>query len=395
MKSHLRMALSAGLILGLVLVWRTAHAAPIDGLSATEIAAAQQLSERISTVEWLGPLAPVALSPFFGIACLSGLSLYGGEWVGGQNALLESSVLRNPAVFWTFLVLTILTSIPRLTKVSKPLAQAVDQVEAYAGIITMLAVRFLPGLWAAEATPAEAQTAFAVGMESVVVVQAGLMSISLDVLLGLAAALNILVINAAKFFFEFLVWITPVPFLDACFEAANKFVCAALMGLYAFSPTAATVFNLLLVVASLFILRWAHRRVVFYRHMVFDPIASRLFGKKRRQSRGDLVVFPQQSFGDFPEKARCRLIATDDGWTLVHTRWLRPSIKQHFSNEQARPEARRGWLTHTLDLHAEGASPLIFSRGYDVAWEHLPVLLRLSLADPDENEVQDRKIEFA
>src|SRR5690606_16734208 len=140
MNAHARMVLSACLLLGLVFLWRTASAAPAGDLTAAEIAAAQQLSEQISAVEWLGPLAPVALSPFFGITCLSGLSLFGGEWIVGHNSLLESSVLRSPVVFWTFLVLTIITSIPRLSKVSKPLAQAVDQVETYAGIITILAV---------------------------------------------------------------------------------------------------------------------------------------------------------------------------------------------------------------------------------------------------------------
>src|SRR5690606_547645 len=205
-----------------------------------------------------------------------------------------------------------------------PLAQAVDQVETYAGIITMLAVRFLPGLWAWMSGAGEEPIAAA--LATPVVMQAGALSFSLDVLLALAAVLNILVINAAKFFFEFLVWITPVPFLDACFEAANKFVCAALVGLYAFSPTAATALNLLMLIASLLVLRWAHRRVVFYRHMVFDPILARVFGKKRRQSRGELVVFPQHSFGGFTEKARCVLRATDDGWTLTCYRWLRPPI---------------------------------------------------------------------
>ena len=40
-------------------------------ISEAEIVAAQQFGQTLSIAEWLGPMAPVALSPFFGITCLS------------------------------------------------------------------------------------------------------------------------------------------------------------------------------------------------------------------------------------------------------------------------------------------------------------------------------------
>ncbi len=49
----------------------------VDGWTEQDIVAAQQLSQQLSVAEWLGPMAPVALSPFFGIMLLSGLSFFG------------------------------------------------------------------------------------------------------------------------------------------------------------------------------------------------------------------------------------------------------------------------------------------------------------------------------
>ena len=56
-------------------------------ISEADITAAQQFGHSITVPEWLGPMAPVALSPFFGITCLSGMSLYGGKWISQTNPL--------------------------------------------------------------------------------------------------------------------------------------------------------------------------------------------------------------------------------------------------------------------------------------------------------------------
>ncbi|MFN9720441.1 MAG: hypothetical protein ACK58L_17215, partial [Planctomycetota bacterium] len=167
-------------------------------ISAAEITEVQQFGQSLSFAEWLGPMAPVALSPFFGITCLSALTLFGGDWIAKGNPLLgDNSPLHPPTVFWTFLALTILTSLPRLTKVSKPFAQALDQLEAWSGIITMLVMKFL-------LTKTSSNSALA---------QAGLLEFSSETLLMLAAVVNIFVINTVRFFFEVLIWLTPIPLL--------------------------------------------------------------------------------------------------------------------------------------------------------------------------------------
>ena len=156
----------------------------LSPLPLGEQAVADQLQETISASEWLGPMAPVALSPFFGITCLSGMALFGEGIIPGHNALISAnSPLKSPTLFYSFLILTILTSIPRFTKVSKPIAQIADQVETYAGVITLLVIRYMM-------QPAET------GDTTDVVYQAGIVSFSGETLLMLAAAINIIVINA-------------------------------------------------------------------------------------------------------------------------------------------------------------------------------------------------------
>ena len=59
---------------------------PLDAMAAERMA--EQFSDQISNVEWLAPLAPLALSPFFGITLLSGVACYGPEWLP-NNALVH------------------------------------------------------------------------------------------------------------------------------------------------------------------------------------------------------------------------------------------------------------------------------------------------------------------
>ena len=124
-------------------------------------------------VDWLGPLAPVALSPFFGVTCLSGLALWGPDWMADNAVLNASGPLQSGWLFAIFLLLTILTSLPRLTKVSKPFAQAVDRLETYSVIVILLAIKV--------ATSMESS-----GVEQVAMVQLGIVSFTVDTLLAIA-----------------------------------------------------------------------------------------------------------------------------------------------------------------------------------------------------------------
>ena len=348
--------------------------------TAFNVQAAQQFGQKLSVAEWLGPLAPVALSPFFGITCLAGMALFGGNFISTDNAFLgENSPLHNPTLFWVFLGLTILTSLPRLTKVSKPFAQAVDQLEAWAGVGTLMIIKWL--------------TAGGGENAEVALVHAGIFDVGVDTLLMIAGAVNVIVINAVKFFFEVLIWITPIPFLDAVFEAANKSTCAALMALYGYSPFAATVVNLILFAVCLLVFGWVRRREIFFRTMLLDSVKAWWKGKSV-QPKSELVVFPAQAFGPFRARAKCRLSTTENGWQLKQRRLLRAPLIMQLSSD-ANPEIEQGFFTNTLHLNGAEPATCSFSRLYNSCLPELASHLQLQNRAAGENSQGALRAEFA
>ncbi len=217
------------------------------GQAAADLAVADRVAEAIPWSEVMGPMSPIALSPFFGLACLSGISLLTTRGVLPDNGFLHGHpVLTHPSIFVALLVLAVFTSLPRLTKVSKPLAQFCDFLETYAGVVAVIVVQVVARYAQVEAPPD-------------VILPAGLGTVTLSTLLAALSVVNILVIHAVRFFFELLVWLSPVPLLDAIFEATNKTFCAGLMLLYAFSPWLALVVNILLFLICLALFRRARK----------------------------------------------------------------------------------------------------------------------------------------
>ncbi|MEM7457342.1 MAG: hypothetical protein AAF456_23605 [Planctomycetota bacterium] len=343
-----------------------------DPLEVTDQLMADQLSSAISSSEWLGILAPVAISPFFGIACLCFMSQYGESIIGTNNFVSENPVLQEPVVLWVFVVLTLLTSLPRLTKVSKPVAQACDQIETWAGIITVIVIKVAAANATGEAQP-DAATAQ--------IVQMGFFTMSGDVLLSIAAIINIVVINTIKFFFEVMVWLTPFPFVDALLEAANKMACAGLMAIYAWSPLAATILNLLLFAACAFVFLRVRRYSEYLRAVLIDPLRSLLSSEFGKPKSAELIVFPKDEFGPFPAKAKLSLQRTDDGWILFWRRWLLPGRELQLNSPDVNLEIDRGLIINRIEVTGAHSETLLFTRRYSSNMRELSELLSIPIED--------------
>lgn len=361
---------------------------PLDsqGLDSGNIAETTTMVQASGLTELLGPLTPLALSPFFGVTCLSAISLWGPEWASNSPMLGSSGALRSETIFITFLVLTLISSIPRFTKVSKPFAQAVDRLEAYAVIIILIVVKI-------------AANVDAPGNEPVVMLKMGVPEIGLETFLALAMIVNILVINSVKFFFEFLAWLTPVPFMDAVFEVCNKTLCIGLMAIYAFSPTLATVINLAFFLVALIVFRWIYRRTLFYRTMILDPVLARVWPPYAKARNNELVVFNRSELGKFPAKSRLRLRRREDGsngWILRESRWWLP--QREFVLETGNNLAMHlGWLMHSVQISdGDHKTHLTFSRRYNEATlRTLATELGITMTtDVIEHSSTERALEF-
>ena len=362
----------------------------LDGsFGVDEITATSGWVQATGVTEWMGPLAPVALSPFFGVTCLSGLALWGPSWATDNPMLGTTGALRSEVIFTIFLLLTILTSVPRFTKVSKPFAQAVDRIEAYAVIVILLVIK---GSAMMESPPDE----------PIAMVQLGVVSFTVDALLAIAMIVNVLVINSVKFFFEFLVWLTPVPFLDAVFEVCNKTLCAMLMAIYAFSPTLATLINLAFFLVAAILFRWVSRRVRFYRTMLLDPVLAKVWPGYAKPRHAELIVFNRDEFGPFPAKSRLRLRRSGteaDGWNLREANWWMPAHECTLPVE-ARVQVSRGWIMNALeacDSDTGKENVFTFSRRYNLETlqsllDDLGIPLAESTVEKNQNEL---KLEFS
>lgn len=344
----------------------------VEEFDAETVVAANSFVASTGMVDWLGPMSPIAMSPFFGITCLSGLSLYGPEWMADNQLIRSAGPIKHHWFFGLFLVLTVLTSLPRLTKVSKPFAQAVDRLEAYAVIVILLVIK----IGSSMASP---------GAESVQLVQLGVFDVTLDTLLAVAMVINVLVVNSVKFFFEFLVWLTPVPLLDAVFEICNKTLCAALMAVYVISPTLATVINLCMLVFAAILFRWISRRVRFYRTMILDPVVARLWASYARPRHPQLIVFPKEQIGPFKPKSRLKLTrqTEDGGWILDEASWWRPAKRFELSPD-CQPELHQGWVMNAIRMNQDGDNELTFSRRYGAeALTSLAEQLGITMSQPE------------
>jgi len=322
-----------------------------DGLTADDQEKVTGLAGTVSAMEWLGPLAPIAISPFFGLACLCGISQY-GDGVLPLNAFVsDNPVLQNPAVLWVFVALTIVTSLPRLTKVSKPVGQAIDQLEAWSGIITILIIRFAG--FASSAEPASEATA----MMAVPVLQCGFFSVSADVLFSVAAIVNILVINTVKFFFEVSVWLMPF-----------------------------TILNLVIFLACFAAFRWVKRQTTYMRSILWDPLRAMLQKSHGVPVAKQLTVFPQTSIGPFAAKERLQLVDRGEDWELLQKRFLLPSRSHVLPKSTNRLEVAQGLIVNRINVASEsGSSALLFTRRFNDHLPELAGLLGISVARPSES----------
>lgn len=324
------------------------------------------LAQQLATSEWLGPLAPIALSPFFGLTALSGIATYGPEWLQQRSGLFaESSMLNSPMLFWTMLMLSILTSLPRLSKVSKPLALAAENLEAYSAIIILIAVRMLAGAGpAADSSQEVASNTF-----SNVVLSAGVVSVSIDVLMSAVAALNVLVINGVKLFCEFVIWLVPFPTIDALVELVNKALCAALLSLYCFSPTAATAVNLLVLIACALIFGWTYRRLRYYRHVIAGPLLAWLSPSWFAQRGQTFIGFCEEPTAGFP---RYSLVTIDRNSTTgfrVTGRWWWKRLE--LSLDAKTEETETGVIANRLVLVDASGKEFAFLHRHWVAGDSL------------------------
>lgn len=346
-----------------------------------------RLVQTIPWTDYLGPLAPVALSPFFGVTLLSGSAILAANDVMPATPLTTNAeILQEPVVFGVFLALTVMTSAPRLTKVTKPFAQAMDQLESYAGIVTVFLIQ-------AAATLAANQAEATAGVLAEPL-RGGFLDGGIAGALMLLSVINLFVINTVKFVFETLIWLSPIPLVDAFFEAALKAVTAGLMAIYIYSPGLAALIDLALFALSLLVFRWAFRLMGYGRSILFAPLAHGLLkriglskdpsidiargpGAVRAaypDAKAVLPVHLSKKQKKFPKRARAYLVRLKDGGAVMVRKPLTGALVVLGDEVPLKTlHAKRGWLAHTVSNGIDKDAPFRaqFSKRYSALWSEL------------------------
>ena len=316
--------------------------------STAAIAAASGLSQQLSMQEWLGPLSSIAISPFFGLACLSGAATYGPDWLQSRSSLFgESSPLNNPLLFWVMLGLTVCTSLPKLTKVSKVFSLAIEKLEMYSAIIIFLAMKFLSGT---ELPDGEGIA------PTHVVMTAGLATLPLDVLFAVAAALNIVVVNTIKIFIELLVWLTPFPTIDAMLELANMSLCAALMAIYVYSPLLATILNICILVVCCSVFFQVKRNMAYVMELILLPLFRKAMSWPADSQK--TIGFLRKPWNGLPTRSALILTKTSNGShvQMVKRGWL---ANEKFEGTIDHSGHASGLLVDQISIYTNGSEVLL------------------------------------
>lgn len=321
-------------------------------LDPTTLAASQAVGQQLSASEWLGPLAPIALSPFFGLATLAGIATYGPEWLQQRSAIFQANgALDSPLLFWSMAALAVFTSLPRLTKVSKPISLAAERVEAYSAIIILIAVRMFGSQFQAATDIGNAQA-------DQMILSAGLGSVSLNLMMSAFAALNVFVINIIKLLFEFFVWLIPIPAIDAVVEICNKSLCLGLMSLYSYSPWLATLLNLTILGICLVVFAWVYRRVNFYRLLIAGPALAWLIPSWFGQRGSSFQAFVESNSKGLPKYMPVTITIQDDCYRVTGRRgWSRFEWLLTGTSLQ---EQQNGWVCQRLSLKDSDGNLYLF-----------------------------------
>lgn len=225
------------------------------------------LAQNASFTKAFALMSPMAISPFWTLFITSFASTVGvGEEYLATNPMLDSWV-----VLLVSFLLVVFTTLPNLTKVSRPVGLAAKFLEDKSSYVIYAMMMMAPYIFRAES---EAQQA---------VVSLGLFDIPFSVLLMVAFAIPyFMVVMTVRYFFDIMIFLSPIPLLDAFFELTQKGVTLFLVVIYLFFPFFGLVLSLLMFLLALLLFKRAQKVSNYFRHIYVNPLIARFFGRREK-----------------------------------------------------------------------------------------------------------------
>lgn len=216
------------------------------------------LQDNSFIMEHLGQLAPMAINPYLTLFITSVLSK-----MGIHNDLVATNPLfGNYYVIVISFLLLLITSLPKFfSKLAAPIAITADYLNNKASIVITILIIALPSLLNKQVT------------EDPIVYKAGFLSVSLSTLtLMVVSTYYLVVVMSVRLFLEILIFLTPVPLLDALFEICKWAFTFALVLLGVFFPKFSLVITGVSFVISLFFFKRAKRYITLVKCLVMTPV---------------------------------------------------------------------------------------------------------------------------
>ncbi len=287
--------------------------------------------DNMDILEVFGPVLPIALSPFFGVAITSLASILASEGVFNNEFLATHPILSNWWIMGIFLILTVLTALPKYTKITGQLGLFIAKIEDYAGLIILVIIQIAPTLFNSEPSDTVA-----------VVYKSGFFEFSYGTLIAAASVANMYVIKVVRFFFDFLIFLSPIPAIDSAFDTIKKTFIILVVGLYVINPLLAFILNVIIFTASAIMFSWVNKRVVYFENIYVNPLKIKIFknppdlidkhlprkiAKNHEFLQFAVKAFPLKRMGTFKRKMKCWLVSDNNSLFLYKNRFiLKPRI---------------------------------------------------------------------
>ena len=165
-----------------------------------------------------------------------------------------------------------------------------------------------------------------------IVYQAGFLSISFKTLLILGISLYFLIIVMAfKFFIDILIFLSPIPFIDAVLEIAKILVAALFIFISIISPVTSVIIAFMMFFVSLFFYRRSIKLISKTKYLMVYPLLNLFRSKETKLTDGEnlsILILTNTKIGKLKKGIIVRLQETEDGIMLIKKRFILSDIIQ-------------------------------------------------------------------
>lgn len=163
-----------------------------------------------------------------------------------------------------------------------------------------------------------------------IVYQAGFISISLKTILTLAVATYFLIIvMAVKFLIDILIFLSPIPFIDAVLEIIKIAAACVFVLISIISPITSVIIAGIMFITSIFFYKRSVRLITKIKYLIVHPILNIFRNKQVKLTDGknlSILVLTGSKVGGLSEGKIVRLQQDNDEFKLIHKRFFRADL---------------------------------------------------------------------